>query len=185
MPTTRGSAPTAINYNTNSSSSSTPSSSTTSPAHRQSTGLDAGDVLSDNYEQGCDGCIIIGLGLRGSDFDSQPSPATSRSLDSSIAVDDSHVDCSRRFACRSPFTIQMPRGCAFAGESALVQGQAVINCGAEPEHAPQYFASVPARLPSYQSCSLSSRRASTWVLVEGWPLGCSLRAAACVHACIA
>lgn len=99
MPTTRGSAPTAINYNTNSSSSSTPSSSTTSPAHRQSTGLDAGDVLSDNYEQGCDGCIIIGLGLRGRDFDSQPSPATSRSLDSSIAVDDSHVDRLSQSRC--------------------------------------------------------------------------------------
>jgi hypothetical protein len=52
------------------------------------------------------------------------------SLDSSMAVDDS--------ACRSPFTNQMPRGCGFARESALVQGQAVILRSAvrAPTHYP-------------------------------------------------
>ena len=72
------------------------------------------------------------------------------SLDSSMAVDDS--------ACRSPFTNQMPRGCGFARESALVQGQAVILRSDVRAWTYQriILASVPARLSFLQSCSYIS-----------------------------
>jgi hypothetical protein len=78
-------------------------------------------------------------------------------------------DCGRRFACRSPFTIQMPRGCAFVDESALVQGQAVIvNCGAESEHTPHSTTLQACRLDFLPTNVPSlSRRADvqvTWVL---------------------
>lgn len=115
-----------------------------------------------------------------------------RSLDSSMAVDDS--------ACRSPFTNQMPRGCGFARESALVQGQADIQyCGAHKnlaERRPSSYprtnlASMPAR-PS--SCTRPGQNPifatweSAWVcwLIDyRVSVGRLAAAAVCgVHACI-
>lgn len=58
-------------------------------------------------DQGAEFCVMgtqqADLGPR--DFDSD--------LDSAILR---FFDCSRRFACRSPVTILIPRGCGFVGE---------------------------------------------------------------------